>query len=52
MIGKEKSIAAITPVLCLPPEQRKTAWDRLFDAAPEGVNLGKPQLKPASEGWK
>ncbi len=49
VIGKEKSIAAITPVLCLPPEQRKAAWDRLFDAAPEGVNLGKAQEKPASD---
>lgn len=49
VIGKEKSIAAITPVLCLPPEKRKAAWDRLFDAAPEGVNLGKAQEKPASE---
>lgn len=49
VIGKEKSIAAITPVLCLPPEQRKAAWDRLFDAAPEGVNLGKADEKPAAD---
>jgi TrbB protein len=48
VIGKEKSIAAITPVLCLPPEQRKAAWDSLFDPAPEGVNLGKTQEKPAA----
>lgn len=50
VIGKEKSIAAITPVLCLPPEQRKAAWDGLFDPAPGGVNLGKSQEKQASEG--
>ncbi|WP_117149863.1 thioredoxin fold domain-containing protein [Pseudomonas coronafaciens] len=45
VIGKEKSIAAITPVLCLPPEQRKAAWDGLFDPVPEGVKLGKAQEK-------
>lgn len=48
VIGKEKSIAAITPVLCLPPEQRKSAWDALFDPAPEGLNLGKKPAKKAS----
>lgn len=56
VIGKEKSIAAITPVLCLPPEQRKAAWDALFDPAPDGLDLGKlskQQEQPekrASEG--
>ncbi|MBJ2242804.1 MULTISPECIES: thioredoxin fold domain-containing protein [Pseudomonas] len=50
VIGKEKSIAAITPVLCLPPEQRKAAWDALFDSAPDGLNLGKQLEKQASEG--
>lgn len=53
VIGKEKSIAAITPVLCLPPEQRKAAWDALFDPAPEGLDLGKEPDKAeklASEG--
>lgn len=48
VIGKEKSIAAITPVLCLPPEQRKAAWDVLFDPVPAGVSLGKSQEKQAS----
>ncbi len=47
VIGKEKSVAAITPVLCLPPDQRKAAWDALFDPAPEGVNLGKNSGKIA-----
>jgi TrbB protein len=50
VIGKEKSIAAITPVLCLPPEQRKAAWDALFDPVPVGMSLSKSQEKPASEG--
>jgi TrbB protein len=55
VIGKEKSIAAITPVLCLPPEQRKAAWDALFDPVPfdpvpAGMSLSKSQEKPASEG--
>lgn len=55
VIGKEKSVAAITPVLCRPPEQRKAAWDALFDPVPEGVSL-RPVEKsenaeqPASEG--
>jgi TrbB protein len=42
IVGKEKSIASITPVLCLPPEQRKAAWDALFDLAGDVMNLGKP----------
>ncbi len=50
VIGKAKSIAAITPVLCLPPAQRKAAWDALFDPAPEGLNLGKHSATAASEG--
>lgn len=53
VIGKQKSIAAITPVLCLPPEQRKAAWDALFDSAADGLNLGKEHAKSekqASEG--
>lgn len=52
VIGKEKSVAAITPVLCLPPEQRKVDWDALFDPVPEGVSLAKVKKseQPASEG--
>ena len=49
VIGKEKSAADITPVLCLPPEQRKAAWDALFDPAHDGLNLGKQPQKQASE---
>lgn len=41
VIGKEKSIAAITPVLCLPPEQRKAAWAALFDPGHDGLSLGQ-----------
>jgi TrbB protein len=48
VIGKEKSIAAITPVLCLPPEQRKAAWTALFDPAVGGLTLGSEE-KPAPQ---
>lgn len=41
VIGREKSVADITPVLCLPPEQRKAAWNALFDPARDGLNLGR-----------
>ena len=42
VVGGEKSMASITPVLCLPPEQRKKAWDTLFDQAGDVLNMGKP----------
>lgn len=32
VIGKDKSIANASSVLCLPPEHRRDAWARLFDA--------------------
>ena len=41
VIGREKSIAAITPVLCLPPEQRPAAWQALFTVGTDGLQLGK-----------
>ncbi|ASL95925.1 hypothetical protein BVG94_24900 (plasmid) [Serratia marcescens] len=41
VIGREKSIAAITPVLCLPPAQRPTAWQALFTVGNDGLQLGK-----------
>nr|WP_263472513.1 DsbC family protein [Pseudomonas sp. AU10]MCV2226944.1 DsbC family protein [Pseudomonas sp. AU10]WKV17796.1 TrbB protein [Pseudomonas sp. AU10] len=41
VIGREQSIAAITPVLCMPPEQRKAAWAALFDVGRDGLNLGE-----------
>lgn len=40
-IGREKSIASITPVLCLPPEQRRAAWSDLFDIGHGVMDLGK-----------
>lgn len=46
VIGREKSIAAITPVLCLPPEQRPGAWQALLTVGHDGLQLGKP----AAEG--
>lgn len=45
VIGREKSIASITPVLCLPPEQRKAAWSALFDIGNGVMDLGKPAIK-------
>ncbi|MBD8577597.1 DsbC family protein [Pseudomonas syringae] len=47
VIGKEKSIASVAPVLCLPFEQRKAAWDRLFDKTGDVLNMGK--VKPAAK---
>lgn len=41
VIGQDKSIASITPVLCLSPEQRKGAWAKLFDVGNDVLNLGK-----------
>lgn len=41
VIGREKSIASIKPVLCLPPEQRKAAWSKLFDVGHGVMDLGK-----------
>ena len=41
VIGREKSIASIKPVLCLPPEQRKAAWSDLFDVGHGVMDLGK-----------
>lgn len=51
VIGKEKSIASVAPVLCLPPEQRKAAWDALFDKTSDVMNLGKakPVAKDAAK---
>lgn len=51
VIGKEKSIASVAPVLCLPFEQRKAAWDALFDKTGDVMNLGKakPAAKDAGE---
>lgn len=41
VIGREKSIAVITPVLCLPPAQRPAAWQALFTVGTDGLQLGK-----------
>lgn len=49
VIGREKSIASITPVLCLPPEQRKAAWSDLFDVGHGVMELGKAQESAAVE---
>ncbi len=47
VIGRDQSIASITPVLCLPPEQRKAAWSDLFDIGHGVMELGKAQDKPS-----
>jgi len=47
VIGGERSIASITPVLCLPPEQRKAAWSELFDVGHGVMDLGKPKESAA-----
>ena len=49
VIGREKSIASITPVLCLPPEQRKAAWSNLFDVGHGVMEMGKAQESAAVE---
>lgn len=49
VIGRDKSIASITPVLCLPPEQRKAAWSDLFDVGHGVMELGKAQESAAVE---
>lgn len=41
VIGREKSIAAITPVLCLPPEQRPAAWQALLTGGTDELQRGK-----------
>ncbi|WP_109514249.1 DsbC family protein [Pseudomonas ovata] len=50
VIGKEKSIASVAPVLCLPFEQRKAAWDALFDKTGDVMNLGKAKPAPKDAG--
>lgn len=41
MIGKDKSVAAASAVLCLPPEQRKAAWTALNDPGHDGLSIGR-----------
>lgn len=50
VIGRAKSIAAITPVLCLPPEQREAAWKHLFEVGHDVLNMGNAiATTPADE---
>lgn len=49
VVGREKSIASVTPVLCLPPEQRKAAWSDLFDVGHGVMELGKAKESAAVE---
>lgn len=48
--GGEKSIPLIKPVLCLQPEQRKAAWQKLFSVGDNMLHIGDNKTKqPASE---
>lgn len=42
VIGGDKSIASIVPVLCLPSEQRKAAWMNLYDLSHGMLDMDKP----------
>lgn len=46
VIGRDASLSAITPVLCLPSEKRLAAWQALFDVGHEALHLGKPKTPP------
>lgn len=50
VIGREKTIAAVTPVLCLAPDQRKAAWSALFDIGQDGLTLGQVPAEPGRAG--
>lgn len=41
VIGKEKSVEEIASVLCLSPEKRKVAWDRLYDMGSDVLGFGQ-----------
>lgn len=50
--GGDESAKLIKPVLCLPPEQRKAAWQKLFSVDdgmlnPHGSKEPKPEAAPA-----
>lgn len=59
-IGKEKSASDIQPVLYLPKDQRKAAWDRLFSVDDGMREIGKkfaasaaqPTAERDAEKWK
>lgn len=50
VIGREKTIAAVTPVLCMAPDLRKAAWSALFDVGQDGLTLGQVLEKTGSSG--
>lgn len=50
VIGREKTIAAVTPVLCMAPDQRKAAWSALFDIGQDGLTLGQVPAQPGRAG--
>ncbi|KQN49954.1 hypothetical protein ASE93_23535 [Serratia sp. Leaf50] len=46
--GGDKSAPLIKPVLCLPPEQRKAAWQKLFAVGDGMLHLGKDSAPAAA----
>lgn len=46
VVGREVSVSAVTPVLCLPPEKRKAAWDALFDVGHDARQMGNKPADP------
>lgn len=46
VVGREASVSAVTPVLCLPPEKRKAAWDALFDVGHDARQMGNKPADP------
>lgn len=46
VVGREASVSSVTPVLCLPPEKRKAAWDALFDVGHDARQMGNKPAAP------
>lgn len=46
--GGDQSATLIKPVLCLPPEQRKAAWKKLFSVDDGMLRPGKEKNQPAT----
>ncbi|MBO1811505.1 thioredoxin fold domain-containing protein [Serratia ureilytica] len=49
VVGREASVSAVTPVLCLPPEKRKAAWDALFDVGHDARQMGDKPAAPTGQ---
>lgn len=49
IIGKEKSVADASAVLCLQPEQRKAAWSVLYDPGADALSIGQQEAQDNRE---